>query len=161
MTPARFAATLMTGVASGLGGRFFESLRSRQSLAYTVFVSTSTLRDAGMISSYIACAPERELEARAGLLAEFAALRDAPVDSAELERARTYAIGMHALRQESAGAQLGDMVDAWCAGTGLEELEEEVPALRAVTAEDVQQVVRQWIDPSRRVEAVVRGVAKG
>ncbi len=158
--PARYAAQLMTGVASGLGGRFFESLRSRQSLAYSVFVSLSTLRDAGMISSYIACAPEREAEARAGLLAEFAALRDAPVSSEELERARTYAIGMHALRQESAGAQLGDMVDAWCAGEGLQELTEEVPRLRAVTADDVQNVVRVWCEPSRRVDAVVRGVPK-
>jgi zinc protease len=159
--PARYAASLMTGVASGLGGRFFESLRSKQSLAYSVFVSASTLRDAGMLSAYIACAPEREMEARAGLLAEFALLRDAPVSAEELERARTYAIGMHALRQESAGAQLGDMVDAWCVGDGLQELEDEVPRLQAVTAADVQAIVREWCDPERRVEAVVRGVAKG
>ncbi len=159
--PARHAAALMTGVASGLGGRFFESLRSRQSLAYSVFVSLSTLSDAGMITTYIACAPEREMEARAGLLAEFALMRDTPVTSEELERARTYAIGMHALRQESAGAQLGDMVDVWCAGDGLQELEDEVPHLRAVTAADVQAVVQRWCDPARRVEAVVRGVAKG
>jgi len=158
--PARHAAQLMTGVASGLGGRFFESLRSRQSLAYSVFVSISTMRDAGMISAYIACAPERELEARAGLLAEFAAMRDAPVSAGELERARTYAIGMHALRQESAGAQLGDMIDAWCSGEGLAELEDEVPQLRAVTAAQVQDIVREWCDPERRVEAVVRGTLR-
>jgi len=157
----RYATALMTGVASGLGGRFFESLRSRQSLAYSVFVSASTLHNAGMISAYIACAPERELEARDGLLREFAMLRDEPVTSEELERARTYAIGMHALRQESAGAQLGDMVDAWMSGEGLAELDDEVPQLRAVTSAEVQQVVRQWIDPDRRVEAIVRGVAQG
>lgn len=158
--PTRYAASLMTGVASGLGGRFFESLRSRQSLAYSVFVSTTAMRDAGMISAYIACAPERELEARAGLLAEFAAMRDAPVGREELERARSYAIGMHALQQESASSQLSEMVDAWASGTGLHELDEYVPMLRAVTAEDVQNVVRTWCDPARRVETVVRGVAK-
>ena len=158
--PARYAAALMTGIASGLGGRFFESLRSRQSLAYSVFVNTTTLRDAGMISAYIACAPERELEARAGLLAEFAAMRDAPVSIEELERARSYAIGMHALRQESAGSQLSEMVDAWASGTGLQELDHYVPMLRAVTAAEVQDVVRVWCDPARRVEAVVRGVGK-
>jgi zinc protease len=156
--PSRHAAALMTGVASGLGGRFFESLRSRQSLAYTVFVSTSQLRTAGMISSYIACAPERELEARAGLLAEFALIRDQPVSSDELERARMYAIGMHALRQESAGAQLGDMVDAWLAGDGLSELQHEVDAIRAVSAADVQSVVQRWCVPGQRVEAIIRGV---
>lgn len=158
---ARYATALMTGVASGLGGRFFESLRSRQSLAYSVFVSASTLRESGMISAYIACAPERELEARAGLLAEFAQMRDAVVSAEELERARTYAIGMHALRQESAGAQLGDMVDAWCVGDGLQELDDEETQLRAVTAHDVQRIVQEWCDPARRVEAVVRGVTKG
>jgi zinc protease len=157
----RHATALMTGIASGLGGRFFESLRSRQSLAYSVYVSASTLRHAGMISAYIACAPEREKEARDGLLREFALLRDEPVTAAELERARTYAIGMHALRQESAGAQLGDMVDAWLTGDGLAELDAEVPQLQAVTAADVQRVARQWIDPDRRVEAIVRGVATG
>jgi zinc protease len=155
--PARYAAALMTGVASGLGGRFFESLRSRQSLAYSVFVSASQLRAAGTISSYIACAPERELEARAGLLAEFALIRDQTVASDELERARTYAIGMHALRQESAGAQLGDMVDAWFAGDGLAELQHEVDAIRAVSAADVQSVVQRWCVPEHRVEAIIRG----
>jgi zinc protease len=114
-----------------------------------------------MVSAYIACAPERELEARVGLLAEFAAMRDAPVDAAELERARTYAIGMHALRQESGSAQLGEMVDAWCVGDGLSELEDEVPRLQGVTADEVQQIVQRWCDPDRRVEAVVRGTAKG
>ena len=158
---ARYATALMTGIASGLGGRFFESLRSRQSLAYSVFVSASTLRDAGMISSYIACAPERELEARAGLLAEFAALRETEVSPVELERARTYAIGMHALSQESAASQLGDMVDAWCSGVGLGELEDEVPELQAVTAAQVQSIVRVWCDPARRAEAVVRGTPTG
>ena len=156
---SRFAAALMTGVASGLGGRFFESLRSRQSLAYSVFVSASTLREAGMISAYIACAPEREMEARAGLLSEFALLRDEPVDSQELERARTYALGMRSLRQESGGAQLAEMVDAWGSGAGLAELESEVLQLKAVTAQDVQTIVREWCDPARRVEAVVRGTA--
>ncbi len=159
--PSRYATALMTGIASGLGGRFFESLRSRQSLAYSVFVSASALTEAGMLSAYIACAPEREVEARAGLLAEFAAMREAPVGAEELERARTYAIGMHALQQESASAQLGEMVDAWCVGDGLSELDDEVPKLRAVTADDVQQVVRRWCEPDRRVEAVVRGTAKG
>ncbi len=157
---SRYGAALMTGVASGLGGRFFESLRSRQSLAYSVFVSASTLREAGMITAYIACAPEREMEARAGLLSEFAAMRDAPVGEVELERARTYAIGMHALRQESAAAQLGDMVDAWCLGDGLAELDDEVAALEGVSADDVQAIVRRWCDPSLRVEAILRGVAK-
>jgi zinc protease len=157
---ACFPLSLMTGIASGLGGRFFESLRSKQSLAYSVFVSATSLRNAGMISSYIACAPSRETEARAGLLREFSTLAEAPVTQAEVERARTYALGMHALRQESAGAQLSDLVDAWCLGDGLHELEEEEDRLRAVTVEQIRDATARWCDPTRRVDVVIRGVAE-
>jgi len=38
---ARFAANLIATVASGLGGRFFDELRDRQSLAYTVQAAAS------------------------------------------------------------------------------------------------------------------------
>ena len=51
---ARFAAHLLAGVASGLGGRFFEELRDRRSLAYTVSAFASERRLAGLFVSYIA-----------------------------------------------------------------------------------------------------------
>jgi zinc protease len=153
----RAAMALLSGVASGLGGRFFESLRSRQSLAYTVSMSVSTLRDAGMVLAYIACAPEREMEARAGLLREFAALADGGITADELDRARRYAIGMESLRQESSAALLADMVDAALLGRGLAELTSWIPALEAVTLADLQRVARTWCDPDRRCEAIIRG----
>jgi zinc protease len=153
----RAAMALLSGVASGLGGRFFESLRSRQSLAYSVSMSASTLRDAGMVLAYIACAPEREMEARAGLLREFAALAEGAITADELDRARRYAIGMESLRQESSAALLADMVDAALLGRGLEELASWIPALQAVTREDLQRVARTWCNPDRRCEAIIRG----
>ena len=72
---ARFAADMLAGVASGLGGRFFDQLRDRQSLAYTVSAFAAEWRNAGMFVSYIATSPEKEEIARAGLLAR---VREAP-----------------------------------------------------------------------------------
>src|SRR6185437_11267405 len=43
----RHAVDMLAGVASGLGGRFFEELRDRQSLAYTVSAFASARRLAG------------------------------------------------------------------------------------------------------------------
>jgi zinc protease len=94
------------------------------------------------------------------LLAEFARLRDEPVTQEELERAKTYAIGSHAIRQESGGAVLGDMIDAWMLGTGVHELEEHDARISAVSAADVQRVAREYFDPERRVEGVVRGIGR-
>ena len=154
----RFALGMLTGIASGLGGRFFESLRSRQSLAYSVSTSATTWRAGGVIASYIACAPEREDEAREGLLREFAALRDDGVTSEELERARRHALGMDALRQESGAARLADMVDAWLLGTGIGELRAEREGIARVTVDDVQRVARRWCTGEPRAEGIVRGV---
>jgi zinc protease len=88
---ARFAAEMIANVASGLGGRFFDELRDKQSLGYAVqaFASERTL--AGSFVSYIATSPERDEVARRGLLAEFAKLREAPVTAEEmLAVARAY-----------------------------------------------------------------------
>jgi len=157
---ARFAASLIATVASGLGGRFFDELRDRQSLAYTVQAGVSERRAAGMFVSYIATSPEKEAIARDGLLAEFAKLRNEEVTADELARAKEYTIGSHAISQESGGAVLGELLDAWMFGSGLSELEQYDARVRAVTAESMRELARRYFDPERRVEGIVRGVGK-
>ena len=109
--------------------------------------------------AYIATGPEKEEVARRGLLAEFAKLRDQPVTAKELEQAQTYAMGVHAIRQQSGGAVLGDMVDAWLFGR-LAELAEFDARVRGVTATEMQQIARAYFDEGRRVEGIIRGVGR-
>jgi zinc protease len=156
---ARFATAMIAGVASGLGGRFFDELRDKQSLGYTVHAFAGERSLAGTFGAYIATGPEKEEVARRGLLGEFAKLRDEPVSARELEQAQTYAIGVHAIRQQSGGAVLADMVDAWMFGR-LAELDEFERRVRGVTAAAMQQIARAYFDESRRVEGIIRGVAK-
>jgi zinc protease len=156
---ARFDLAMLGGVASGLGGRFFEELRDKQSLCYTVNASASERRAAGTFVTYIATSPEKEAAARQGLLRELEKLREDPVTVEELERAKTYAIGVHQIRQQSGGAVLGEIVDAWMFGS-LHELDEFESRIRAVTAAAIRETARQYLDPTRRVEGIVRGVPK-
>ena len=157
---ARFAASLLATVASGLGGRFFDELRDRQSLAYTVHAAATVKRLAGVFLSYIATSPEKEETARAGLLAEFARLRAEPVSDDELSRAKEYMVGSHAISQESGAAVLGDMLDAWMFGSGLQELQEHDARVRAVTADEMLALADSYFNPDRRVEGIVRGVGR-
>ena len=157
---SRFAASLIATVASGLGGRFFDELRDRQSLAYTVQAAASGKRLAGIFLSYIATSPEKEGVARQGLLAEFAKLRDQVISAEELSRAKEYVVGSHAISQESGAALLGEMLDAWMFGEGLHELLEYDTRVRGVTAEQMRDVARKYFDPEKRVEGIVRGVGK-
>jgi zinc protease len=158
--PRRFATGLLAVIASGLGGRFFDELRDRQSLAYTVQAYASERSLAGVFISYIATSPDREEVARAGLLREFAKLREANVTAEELERAKTYAIGTRAIRQENGSSVLADLVDAWLYGEGLEELAEFEPRITAVTASDIRDLASTFFVDDRRVEGVVRGVSR-
>jgi zinc protease len=157
---ARVAADLLAGVASGLGGRFFDQLRDRQSLAYTVSAFAAEWRRAGMFVSYIATSPEKEEIARAGLLAEFAKLREAPVTAAELAQAKEYAIGTHAIRSQSGGALLGEIIDAWIFGRGLHEIEEHDARIRRVTASEMQELARRDFVESALVQSVIRGTGR-
>jgi zinc protease len=156
---ARFATAMIAGVASGLGGRFFDELRDKQSLGYTVHAFASERALAGSFGAYIATSPEKEEQARRGLLGEFAKLRETPVTERELAQAQTYAIGTHAIRQQSGGAVMGDMVDAFLFG-GLHELAEFEARVRGVTAEEMRQIARAYFDESRRVEGIIRGVGR-
>jgi zinc protease len=157
--PRRFSAEMISGVASGLGGRFFDELRDKRSLCYTVHAFSTERRLAGTFGAYIATSPGQEDEAREGLLAEFRRLRDEPVTSEELTRAQTYAIGTHAIRQQNGGAVLADMVDAFLFGS-LAELASYESSVRDVTAASMQSVAQDFFDQRRRVEGIVRGVAK-
>ncbi len=156
---SRFAASMIAGVASGLGGRFFDELRDKQSLGYTVHAGAIERSVAGIFMAYIATSPEKEEVARKGLLLEFAKLREAPVTERELEQAKTYAIGTHAIRQQSGAAVLGDMVDAFLFGA-LAELDAFEGNVRRVTASEMQQLARTYFDENRRVEGIIRGVGK-
>jgi zinc protease len=156
---ARFDVGILAGVASGLGGRLFEELRDKQSLCYTVHAFSSERRAAGTFNAYIATSPDKEDVAREGLLLELGKLRDEPVSDDELHRAKTYAIGTHAIRQQSGGAVLGEMVDAWMFGE-LRELEEYERRIRSVTSRGIRDTARRYFAAERRVEGIVRGVGK-
>ena len=52
------------------------------------------------------------------------------------------------------------MLDAWMFGTGLGELLEYDTRVRAVTAQQVRDVAKEYFDPERRVEGIVRGVGR-
>ncbi|HKW12450.1 MAG TPA: pitrilysin family protein [Gemmatimonadaceae bacterium] len=155
----RFAASMIASVASGLGGRFFDELRDKQSLCYTVTAFSSARRAAGTFGAYIATSPEKEAAARDGLLAQFRRLRDEPVSAEELERAQTYAVGVHAIQQQSGGSVLAEVVDSWLFGR-LSDLATFEQSVRGVTAQRMQQLARKYFDPDRRVEGIVRGVGR-
>jgi zinc protease len=153
----RIAAEVWAAVASGLGGRMFEALRDRRSLAYTVLASSWQRGRAGALITYIATSPEREQEARAAMLEELERFTQTLVSPTELEQAVNYLAGQAEVGRQSGGALAGEILEAWMIGNGLGDLESPGAAFRAVTEDEVMRVARRYLRASERAEGVVRG----
>ena len=160
--PSRYAAEVWSAVASGLGGRLFEALRDRRSLAYTVLASSWQKARGGAFLAYIATSPEREEEARREMLRELERFATERVSAAELSQGTSYLAGQTAVGRQSGGAVLGEILEAWLAGGGLGDLEDTADRYRAVTAEAVRAMAETTLGPAvRRAEGVVRGSGGG
>jgi zinc protease len=117
--PDRAVAQVWAAVASGLGGRLFEVLRDRRSLAYTVVASAWLKARAGALVTYIATSPEREEEARETMLRELVRFTEEPVSDAELRQAVNYLAGQAEVSRQSGSAIAAEILEAWVAGAGL------------------------------------------
>jgi zinc protease len=148
---------LLAASVSGLGGRLFEELRSRRSLAYSISAFSVARWRAGAFIAYIGTSPEREAEARSGLLEQLALLTQEPLSAAEVQRAQQYAIGAWQIRRQRNAGQLSDLANAILLGSGLREIETYEERTRAITAEAMRSAAATYFDPSRVVEGVVRG----
>jgi len=157
--PIRHAAEVWSAIASGLGGRLFEALRDKRSLAYTVLGSSWSRRDGGAMLTYIATSPEREEEARAAMLVELQRFAEELVSDAELSLGVNYLAGQAEVHRQSGAAVLGEIVDAWIAGEGLQELDDPAARYRGVTAAMVRDVAARFLT-GPRAEGVVRGMRR-
>ena len=93
------------------------------------------------------------------LFREFARLRDEPVPTTELERARNYLVLGSAGDFETAG-QLGiAIVEALLFNRSLTAISEELEAITRLTAEDVQRAARRHLDPAALTVVIVGDVA--
>jgi zinc protease len=155
--PDRLAAEVWAAVASGLGGRMFEALRDRRSLAYTVMASSWQRTRAGALVTYIATSPEREDEARIAMLEELGRFTREPVSAEELEQAVNYLAGQAEVGRQSGAALAGEILEAWLTGNGLSDLENPGARFRAVSADDVLRVAGRYLQQAQKAEGVVRG----
>jgi zinc protease len=156
--PERFAAETWGAIAAGLGGRLFESLRSKRSLAYTVIASSWQRKRAGGLLTYIATDPARLAEARDAMLEELDLFRREPPSADEVARATAALVGGVEMSRQTAGAYAGEIADAWLLGRGLADLEDPAAPYHAVTATDVHAVAARSLDPASRAEGVVEAV---
>jgi zinc protease len=151
----RFALEVLSQLLAGQGGRLFLELRDRKGLAYSVNAASIEGVAPGYFALYIATAPERLEEARAGLLDELRRSVDAPPTPEELERARRHLVGTFAIDQQRNAAHAAQMALNGLYGLGADQSFRYPEQVEAVSGEDVLRAARRIIDLDAYSEAVV------
>ncbi len=154
--PDREVLEVLSQLLAGQGGRLFLELRDRKSLAYTVSAMNVEGLAPGFFAVYIGTSPEKYDEALAGIRDELHRVLDGEPDAAELDRARRYLIGNHAIdQQRSAGRALQIALDSRY-GLGPDADAAYPERVAAITGADVLRVARRLLDPGRATLAAIR-----
>ena len=157
----RYKLELFSDIVSGLGGRFFDAIREKQGLAYTVRTTNVFNTRGGALFTYTAFSPEHEAEVRAALDVEYEKVRKDGVTAEELAKAKEFAIGAHDSALQTRDAQVLEYARAVYSGAGVQSVSRYSAAIQAVTGEELKKAIQQYLDPASLRVGVVRGEKVG
>ncbi|MGC9334171.1 MAG: M16 family metallopeptidase, partial [Anaerolineae bacterium] len=148
-----YLANTILGVF-GMMGRLGDSVRDEQGLAYYVY----SRLEAGLgIGPWLAIAgvnPANVERAIDAILYEVRRLRDEPVPEEDLADNQAYLTGAIPLHLETNEGISATLLEIERHGLGLDYLQRYEGLVQAITARDVQQVARAYLDPGTYVLAV-------
>ena len=152
-----FRYEMMQQVLSGMGGRLFINLRSKKSLAYTVYAGTASSLHAGTFLTYLAGEASKEAAAREGMWAELEDLQEWPVTAEELANARAALIGGYTLNTQAASARVVDFVNCHLLQRPIPFAPQYRQLLEAVTAQDIMEAAKKTFRRDQAAMGIIKG----
>ncbi|MDR2669424.1 MAG: insulinase family protein, partial [Desulfovibrio sp.] len=140
---------LLENILSGQSGLLFRDLRDAQGLGYTVTAMSWKAEKTGALIFYIGTGPDTLERCREGFRKISADLRDTLLPEAEIERGKNLTAGdYYRGRQslDSRGAEAASLVSLHLRPDYARKLVEQSAAL---TAEDLRELARRYLDPER------------
>src|SRR5262249_41855752 len=154
--PDRYALQLLAVVlGGGMSSRLFTEVRERRGLAYYVHAANATFTDAGTFYTGAGVDVARIDEAIETIVHELRKIAAEPLPAAELEKARGYSKGRFVLRLESPQGLIQFGLRRELLEHELEEPDDVLRELDAITAEDVQRVAKDLLEDTQLYLAVV------
>jgi predicted Zn-dependent peptidase len=146
---------LNTILGDGTSSRLFMKIREEEGLAYDVHSFQTDYADTGILQVYMGVDADDVVPAMRGVLAELSRLRDEPVPTAELERARNFTLGRLELRLEESRSMASFLGSQEALHDRVMTMDEVMEALRAVTAEDIQTLAGRLFQDRSLCGAVI------
>lgn len=152
--PDRHALWLLQTILGPGGGRLFYDIRDVHGLAYDTSMRLALTAASGSVMVYAGTDPANVERVTTLLREHLARAREELVTEEELASAVGYLLGGTVVGLESGGALAGHLAHNTSLGLPLTTAELEAD-LRKVTREEIQQVARTYLDPSRLTLVVV------
>lgn len=153
----RYTLVVLENIVSGLGGRFFDAIREKQGLAYTVRTANAFFSRSGAVFTYVAFSPENEMTVREALANEFERLRKEGVTVDEVRKAVAYSVGEHEIGLQTRFGAVLEYARSIYSGGGVQDVQNYGASIRRVTPEQVKTAAGVYLDPLLLRVAVVRG----
>ncbi|MCS7261007.1 MAG: insulinase family protein [Anaerolineae bacterium] len=149
---ARVADTILGHM--GLMGRLGDTVRDQLGLAYYAYSTLEAGLGPGPWSVSAGVAPEHVERALEAIRTEIVRMRDELVSKQELEDAQDYLTGTLPLRLETNEGITATLLDMELYGLGDDYIIRYPSIIRAVTREEIQAVVRKYLDVERFALAI-------
>ena len=157
----RFGVSVLNNIlGGGMSSRLFQNIRERLGLAYAIFSEMNSYRDVGMLSVYAGTSLETAEKLVQCVVEEFRNLRDVPIDDEELRRAKDHLKGATLLALEGSGQKMNSLARYHIYFDRHFTPQELVAMLESVTAEEVQELAREFFQPGRLAASVVGALGK-
>jgi predicted Zn-dependent peptidase len=141
----RALAVLNTALGGGLSSRLFQQVRESRGLAYSVYSSVDTFADAGALSVYAACGPERFAEAVAVTAEVLESVARDGITETECQTAKGSLRGGLVLGLEDSGSRMHRIGGGELNYGRQRSIARTLRELDAVTVEEVNAVARRLL----------------
>ncbi len=146
----RYATLILnTVLGGGMSSRLFQTIREERGLAYSVYSDLSPYRDTGNLCVYAGTSAGKTLQVIELVLAEFRSLKETPINSEELTRAKDQLKGNILLGLESSNSRMANLARQEMYFKQFFTADEIIARVEEVTAEQVQAMARKLFDPER------------
>jgi zinc protease len=145
----RVAESILSG---GESSRLYQSLVYRQQIAQEAFAQADLREDLGLfVLGAILASEKQPVEAEKALLTELKRVQDEPVSQAELDKAKTQLLTDVIRERETSNGKAAALGRAAVLMGDPKSVNTDVAKLQAVSAADVQRVMKKYFTDTNRV----------
>ena len=147
----KYAASVLDAImGKGMSSRLFQEVREKRGLSYDISSRMQFFTDAGMFTVTAGVDPSKEALAVKTIEKEIDRIRSKKVPASELKRIKEFMLGNFRLSHERVVSKLFFYGSTLLSYGRLMTTEEQVEAVKAVTAADVLEVAEAIFDPANR-----------